>query len=136
MNVFVDTNVLIDYVCVRDEFYEDAKRLFALGYMNKLNLSISSLSIINTMYVGRKYGISTIRKRLKSMLAFVKVCDLKACVVKEALDSNWKDYEDAVQYKCARHTDAHCIVTRNKRDFAGAEIPVYTSGELLSLLQA
>ncbi len=136
MNVFVDTNVLIDYVCVRDEFYEDAKRLFALGYMNKLNLSISSLSIINTMYVGRKYGISTIRKRLKSMLAFVKVCDLKACVVKEALDSNWKDYEDAVQYKCARHTDVDCIVTRNKRDFAGAEIPVYTSGELLSLLQA
>lgn len=134
MNVFVDTNVLIDFVCKRDNFYDDAKKLFALGYLGKIELVVSSLSIINTMYVGRKYGVTTIKERLKSVLAFVKICDLKANVTVEALDCAWKDYEDAVQFKSAVSVLADCIVSRNKKDFDKASIPVYTVTEFLNLL--
>lgn len=134
MNVFVDTNVLIDFVCKRDKFYDNAKKLFALGYIGELELGMSSLSIINTMYIGRKYGVVTIKERLKSILMFVKVYGIEAQVVVDALDSGWKDYEDAVQFWSAVNIYADCIVTRNKKDFTGSDIPVYTVEELLESL--
>lgn len=134
MTVFVDTNVLIDFVCKRDNFYDNAKKLFALGYIGELELGMSSLSIINAMYIGRKYGIVPMKERLKSILMFVKVCDIEARVVVEALDGGWKDYEDAVQFRSAVGIHANCIVTRNKKDFTESDIPVYTVDELLESL--
>lgn len=134
MTVFVDTNVLIDFVCKRDNFYDNAKKLFALGYIGELELGMSSLSIINAMYIGRKYGVEPMKERLKSILMFVKVYDIEAHVVVEALDSSWKDYEDAVQFQSAVSIYADCIVTRNKKDFTESDIPVYTVDELLESL--
>jgi len=135
MNVFVDTNVLIDFVLKRDNFFENAKKLFALGYIGKLQLGISALSIINTMYVGKRYGVLTIKKRISSLLPFIKVYDIDASTVIEALNSDWKDYEDAVQHGNAMDVYADCIVTRNKKDFTLSNIPVYTVEELLETIQ-
>lgn len=134
MIVFVDTNVIIDFVCKRDNFYDNAKKIFALGYLGELELRISSLSIINTMYIGKKYGIASIKERLKAVLKFVEVYGIETNIVTEALDSDWEDYEDAVQFKSAMKVYADCIVTRNKKDFTRSDIPVYTVDELLDLL--
>lgn len=135
MNVFVDTNVLIDFVLKRENFFENAKKLFALGYIGKLQLGISALSIVNTMYVGKRAGVLTIKKRIKSLLPFVKVYGIDAITVIEALNSDWKDYEDAVQYGNAMDVYADCIVTRNKKDFTLSTLPVYTVEELLKITQ-
>lgn len=134
MIVFVDTNVIIDFVCKRDNFYNNAKKIFALGYLGELELRMSSLSIINTMYIGKKYGIATIKERLKAILKFVEVYSIETDIVIEALDSDWEDYEDAVQFKSATKVYADCIVTRNKKDFTRSDIPVYTVDELLDSL--
>lgn len=134
MIVFVDTNVVIDFVCKRDNFYDNAKKIFALGYLGELELRMSSLSIINTMYIGKKYGIATIKERLKAILKFVEVYGIETNIVIEALDSDWEDYEDAVQFKSATKVYADCIVTRNKKDFTRSDIPVYTVDELLDSL--
>lgn len=134
MIVFVDTNVIIDFVCKRINFYNNAKKIFALGYLGELELRMSSLSIINTMYIGKKYGIATIKERLKAILKFVEVYSIETDIVIEALDSDWEDYEDAVQFKSAKKVYADCIVTRNKKDFTRSDIPVYTVDELLDSL--
>lgn len=44
MRVYVDTNILIDYVCQRKEFADVANCLVALGYMGKVKLLTSALS--------------------------------------------------------------------------------------------
>ena len=31
MRIFIDTNILIDFLSIRDKFYEDAKKIFTLG---------------------------------------------------------------------------------------------------------
>ena len=36
MKVYVDTNILIDLVCSRDEFLADVQILFSLGYAKKI----------------------------------------------------------------------------------------------------
>ena len=55
MKVYVDTNILIDLVCCREEFLADAQYLFTLGYMKKIQVSLSALSFVNTVHISRKY---------------------------------------------------------------------------------
>ena len=86
------------------------------------------------MYVGKKYDLSVVKKRIKSVLSFVSVCNLQTNVVIKALDAEWKDYEDYVQTQSALESCADCIITRNKKDFNLSSIPVYTVEEFMSLL--
>lgn len=57
-------------------------------------------------------------------------------VVKNALQSGFTDFEDALQHSSAQAVDADCIVTRNKKDFFASEIPVYEIDEFLDLFQS
>ena len=65
--LFLDTNILVDLICHREPFFQEAKRLFALAYMNKVCIGISALSYINTVYIAKKYGfcIQTVIEHLK-----------------------------------------------------------------------
>ena len=47
MRVYVDTNILIDYVCQRQEFADAANRLLALGYMGKVSYTGIGRHILN-----------------------------------------------------------------------------------------
>ena len=133
MKAYVDTNILIDLVCAREPFFNDAKSLFALGYRDDVDLSISALSFVNTMYIGRKYQLTKeqLIHSLTIIADFVDVLDLRGRDVVDMLASGWKDYEDATQHAGALLANADCIVTRNKKDFLMATIPVYTIEEFL-----
>ena len=134
MTVFVDTNILIDLLCERESFVQSARMLFAYGYSGRLTLVLSSLSLVNAVYIARKYGYVDVRERLDDITEFVEVVDLRKEVAKRALTCEWKDYEDAVQYMSAIKENADCIVTRNKKDFWKSVIPVYMTEELMSLM--
>ena len=134
MTVFVDTNILIDLLCERESFVQSARMLFAYGYSGRLTLVLSSLSLVNAVYIARKYGYVDVRERLDDITEFVEVVDLRKEVAKRALTCEWKDYEDAVQYMSAIKENADCIVTRNKKNFGKSVIPVYTIEELMSLM--
>ena len=130
MKVYIDTNILIDLVCLREPFAEQAQKLFALGYIGKLSLITSALSFVNTIYIGRKYNYIDVKEKLNEISQFVHVVDLKGDTVIWALSCPWKDYEDATQSQSAVIESAYCIVARNKKDFLLSPIPVYTIEEL------
>ncbi len=134
MKVYVDTNVLVDFVCNRQGFVEDAKKLFAHGYMGEYELMVSALSIVNTVYIGHKYNLEDVKECLVKVTSFTDVIDLRGKIVVDMLSSDWKDYEDATQNASAVFGDADCIVTRNKKDFKDSSLPVYTVKELFGLL--
>lgn len=131
MKVFVDTNVLIDYVCKREPFFVPAKGVIATCLLEKHEIVVSSLTIVNTLYIGRKYGIEVLKNKLSELSKMLTVADLFADIVLDMLKSDWFDYEDALQYATAMQNGANCIVTRNKKDFAKSQIPVYTPDEFL-----
>ena len=134
MKIYIDTNVLIDFVCRREPFAENAKRLFALGYLGKAQLSTSALSFVNTMYIAHKYGHEEVKGFLLKVAEFVEVADLKGDIAISALTADWKDYEDATQNITATQLMSDCIVTRNKKDFKNSALHVYTVNEILNLL--
>lgn len=135
MRVYVDTNVLIDFVCQRDVFAEPANKLMALGCMGKIKLQTSALSYVTTMYVAHKYGYQNVKESLMALTQFLDVQDLQAKTVVEMLSSDWKDYEDATQNQMALLSNADCIVTRNKKDFSLSSLPIYTANELFALFE-
>lgn len=134
MRVFVDTNVLLDFICRREPFFESAKGIFAACFLKKIDIVISSLSIVNSIYIGRKYGSEILKAKLLSLSDFYTVADLHAETVLKTLRSDWADYEDALQYVAAKEHNADCIVTRNTKDFEKSEISVYLPEEILERL--
>lgn len=132
MKVFIDTNILIDFVCQREGFAQNANQLMALGCMGKVHLQTSALSYITAMYVAHKYDYQGVKNSLLSISVFVEVLDLEAKTVKEMLSSDWKDYEDATQNATALNASSDCIVTRNKKDFKDSSLSVFTVDELFA----
>ena len=134
MKVFLDTNVLIDFVCQRGEFAESANRLIALGCMGKVQLQTLSLSYVTAMFVAQKYKYEKVEESLLFVSGFTEILDLQGSTVVEMLTSGWEDYEDSTQNATAMMANADCIVTRNTKDFTNSSLPVYTVDELFEIL--
>ena len=134
MRAYIDTNILVDLVLSRQEFLPDAQRVFALGYAGEVELMVSALSFVNTIYLAKKYKfpLGEVMSKLRMIADFVDVVDLRGQNVVDMLDSGWKDYEDATQHRSAIEEQADCIVTRNKKDYTASTIEVLTSAEFVS----
>ena len=131
IRAYIDTNILVDLVLSRQEFLPNAQRIFALGYAGEVQLMVSALSFVNTIYLGRKYKypMDEVYAKLRLIADFVDVADLRGQNVVDVLNSGWKDYEDATQHRSAIEEQADCIVTRNKKDFKASIILVLTPEE-------
>ena len=132
MKVFLDTNILLDYGQVRDDFLY-AKAIMELGERKEIELYASYLSYANMGYILRHYPKENIWSLIKAMREGIHILDTNACQLDKALEhSPVKDYEDLLQYKCAIAGECEMIVTNNKRDFQEFfAIPLYTSKEFL-----
>lgn len=47
MNIFIDNNILIDFLGKREDFFDDAEKILKLGEEGRINLFISPLSLPN-----------------------------------------------------------------------------------------
>jgi predicted nucleic acid-binding protein len=70
--------------------------------------------------------------KLRKFKIICEVCELNEETIDKALNSNFKDFEDAVQYYTALQTNCSIIITRNGKDFKNSTIPIMTAEEYLS----
>ncbi len=54
MKVFLDTNVVIGFICKREPFFTDAKNIFVMHEKGEIECCVSALTIINCAYIMRK----------------------------------------------------------------------------------
>jgi predicted nucleic-acid-binding protein len=138
-NVWIDANVLIDFLTQRDSFGANATTIFALGEEGKINIYLSVLSLVNTYYVllGKHYKIPSeqIKQVFRTLLSYINITDNLANDVLPALNSDFSDFEDAIQYFSTQNNinqNIDVIVTRNKQDFYSSTIQVYTPDEFIN----
>ena len=134
MKVFLDTNIVIDLLDKRDPFYIDAVKLFTLAYQKKITLFVSPMTYATASYLLRKHGKEGMRKLLNNFRQLSQITTADERVVDAALASSFDDYEDALQYYSALTRNVDVIVTKNKKDFTSASIPVLSPAELLKQL--
>lgn len=128
----VDTNVIIDLLLNR-EGADAAAVLLDGAERGEYKLSLCSLSYTNIYYSLRKYLSHDKRISCLSQLCDVlHTVPVDGFVVSMALQSGWRDFEDAVQYSSAVSSKTvDGIITRNEKDFLLSEIPVINPLEFL-----
>jgi predicted nucleic acid-binding protein len=125
--IFIDTNVLVDLLSGRRPYAYEAADLFQLIVEKKCEGIVSSLTLLNTHYLLKKFmKEDRIRIHLEEIISLVAVAPVGADELFSALRSGWPDFEDAVQYFTSLAAHATAIVTRNSKDFLKSSIPVLT----------
>ena len=132
--LLVDTNIIIDLLAKREEFYESAAQLFSLADKEKVELYVCSLSFANSHYIlSRELKESKVREILRKLKVLVKVISMDSKIIDLALNSDFKDFEDAIQYYAAIESDIDIIITRNLKDFKKSELPVMTGHQFIKM---
>ena len=130
--VFVDTDIVLDLLSDRAPFYEYAAKLFSLADKGQVKISVSALSFANLNYILNKQLIpDQTRKKLLKFKTLVTVLAVNDKIVDLALASDFKDFEDGIQYFTATENNIQLLLTRNLKDFKSAEIPILTAESYL-----
>jgi len=134
--LFIDTNVLYDVLGRREPFYGPSNAVWSLCEKGKVKGLISVISFNNIYYVTRRF---TNRLNAKSKISMIRdvfnMVALDEQVINQAIDSDFADFEDAIQYFSAVRCDADSIITRNKKDFKRSDVPVLSPEEFLSIYE-
>ena len=56
-------------------------------------------------------------------------------IIRQALVSDTKDFEDAVQHYCAKAAGVTTILTRNIKDYSKSELAIHSPESYLQLLR-
>lgn len=127
-NALIDTDVILDFFFDRKPFSEFASKLLSLCEAKKINGYVTSVIISNVYYLLRQTARhEKVIDKLKQLLLFIKVLDMDKTIVINALNSNFKDFEDALQnFSAMKNGKIDLILTRNIKDYKNSELGVLT----------
>lgn len=130
--VFVDSDIILDLLCRREPFYQDAAQLFTMGDSQKIKLVTTSIVFANVFFILRKIlGIEKAKEMLRKLRIIVSVISADEKVVDLALNSRFSDFEDGLQYFTARENGVRILITRNIKDYRERDLTVQTPREYL-----
>lgn len=109
--LFADTNIFIDFIAQRPFQLNYTNAIFSNAENMQLTILITESVIINGLYItGRK-------EEIKKALLLVNLISISKTYLLRALNSEFRDKEDAILYYGAIENKADYFVTRNKKDF-------------------
>lgn len=136
MRLYLDTNVILDLILNRPPFFDDIARIITLYEMGECELFTSSVSIVNCNYIlGKNIDRKQVIDNLKILRSFCSILAVSELEIDTSLNSNFKDFEDAVQYFTCIKNDCDFIITRDLKDFKNSEIPAISPGEFLASIK-
>ena len=125
--IFVDADVILDLLARRIPHFHFSAVLFTFAEMKKLELYTTPLIIANTFYILRKQlGNESAKNVLRKLRILLHIIDSTESIIDKALNSDFSDFEDAIQYYTALEYGIPVILTRNIRDYKKASIVVQT----------
>ena len=133
-NIFFDTDVILDVSIKREMDIKDSVKLINFVEDGLYKGYTSTIIFSNIYYIQRKLiGHEISIKFLKNLRLILSVLNVNDSIINKALESEFKDFEDAIQYFTAVENNMDCIITRNVKDYQNSIIPVYTPTELLAI---
>ena len=135
MNIFVDTNILLDVLMHRKEHLNESAIIWDQAERGKINCFISAISFNNVHYLfKRNLGADKAKNALIMLRDTFNTVPLDERIISQSIDANWNDFEDAIQFFSALRCDADFIVTRNLKDFKESTVTALSPKDLLALL--
>lgn len=131
IKIFLDCDILLDYLCQRIPFYESSLSLFEMIEESEHIISMTSpLVISNVHYVysahlkGRENKKAQSLRTINELLLYTEIVDLPGEPTKGLLAApGIRDFEDALQLAAAQRAGADYLITRNVKDYPLSHSP-------------
>lgn len=137
MKVLIDTNIVLDVMLKRQPFYESGAAILKLSGKEDMQEFVSASAVTDIYYiVGRNLkDKEKAREQLRKLLKVVSIAAVSENEIKKALELDWNDFEDSVQYSVALLSDMDGLVTRNAGDYKKAELSIWTPEQFLERME-
>ena len=130
--IFVDADIILDLLCKREPFYPYAAEIFTQADSGIITLVTTSVVLTNVFYILRKAtGSIKAREYMRKLRILVGVLSVGEKIIDLALNSEFTDFEDAIQYFTARENHIGTLLTRNVKDYKARDLLVQTPEEYL-----
>lgn len=132
MKILIDTNVIVDVALERHPFYSESLQVLSFVYHQEIEGYISASTFSDIYYIIRKEkGRDSALNFLRGIATFCRVATVDTAAINMALGTNFRDFEDAIQYSTAIVNQLDAIVTRNPQDFPVAIPRIMTPEQLI-----
>ncbi len=128
MKILLDTNILLDLLLQRERAEE------AVIILNSIERGlhdgvILDISLVNIDYVSKKQKVDS-RDFLKLVVKNCKIVGANNKISNDALNLDNNDFEDSLQYVCAKYENCDQIIT-NDKGFYNGELKTLNSVEFI-----
>lgn len=136
--ILIDTDVILDFFFDREPFSPDATKILSLCELKKITGFVIPVIISNTYYLLKRTARhEKVIEKLSELMKILDVLQMDKNTIIEALNSNFKDFEDALQNSAAVKSGfINAIITRNVKDFAKSDVAVFTPENYLKSILA
>lgn len=134
--ILIDTDVILDFLFDREPFSEEASRVLSLCEERKLRGFVTPVMVSNIYYLLRKVAKHVkVIESLKKLMDIVDVAVINRKTIIDALNSEFKDFEDALQNFSAQNgKEIKIILTRNTKDYKASDLSVMTPENFLKTI--
>jgi predicted nucleic acid-binding protein len=135
LSILIDLNIILDVLQKREPFYEVSAKLLSVVDAGDVTGYVAAHSITTLFYLLKKdRGASEARSIMTNLLQIIKVSCVAQDTIEQALNLDYKDFEDAVQMLSAVQSKVNCLVTRNVKDYYPPLLPVMDPVDFLASL--
>lgn len=133
--IFVDTDVIVDFLIDRVPFSQKSAEVFALAEKEEIMVYVSSLCFSNIFYILRKLvGFEKAMELLQKLESITEILPVGKMTIRQALAERFADFEDGIQNFTAMQQPAiRKIITRNVRDYTKSQLIIQTPEEFIAL---
>ena len=126
--VLIDTDVLLDFFFDRKPFAEYSAGVLNLCAEKEIKGYLTPVIISNVYYLLRKTAKhDIIVEKIKQLLNIIDIIKMDKNAVLDALNSEFKDFEDALQnFSAIQNGQIKIILTRNLKDFKKSDLAILT----------
>ena len=127
-SVLLDSDIILDFFFDRAPFSQDTAKILSLCEKNQIEAYVTPITISNVYYLLRKTAPHhQVMSHLRLLMSIIHVLEVSKDVVLTAIDSSFKDFEDALQNFAAESTTKiDVIITRNVKDYRKSALSVQT----------
>jgi predicted nucleic acid-binding protein len=126
--VLIDSDVILDFFFDREPFADYASEVFTLCENGTIKGFTTPVIISNVYYLLSKIAKhEVVIEKLKQLLSIIDIIEINKEVIIEALNSKFKDFEDALQnYAAENSKQVKIILTRNTKDYQKSKLAVFS----------
>jgi len=136
-NILIDTDVILDFFLDREPFSENAAQVLSLCEKKEITGFVTPVIISNTYYLlSQKGKQEKVIEKLKILLTIIEILIIDKNSIILALNSDFKDFEDALQnYSAELNGKIDIIITRNTKDYKKSKLPVMNPEDFLKSIK-